>query len=670
MIRKILSAGCLVLAATGLPAQRPLTPEALWELGRVGTLGISPDGSYTLYRVARTDLKTGKNTSALYLLNNKTGASEAAGFFGDRSFIQWDKNGIYAHDKEGNIWLTKDRGAGWVSIASGYKDAETIRISPNGRYVAFSKPVTVHKVDGNKLYNDVPNATAQVYTDLNYRHWDTWYDGKVSHLFVAPLKEAAAARDLLEGTPYDCPTKPFGGTEDYVWSPDSDFLVYVTKKKSGKEYAVSTNTDIYMYNIAGGHTSNLSEGMMGYDLAPQFNSTGTRLAWLSMARDGFEADKNDIIVYDFKTAVRQNLTQHWDGTVDGGFRWDNNDARIYFNATVRGTSQLFEVAATPKRAVRQLTAGQHDITGITGQYQDNIIVTKTDMNRAAEIFNVNLKTRQITPLSHANDDAYAGIARSEVRMRMVKTTDGKEMGVWVIYPPDFDSTKKYPTLLYCQGGPQSAVSQFYSVRWNFQLMAANGYIVVAPNRRGLPGWGVEWNEAISKDWGGQAIRDYLSAIDDVSRESYVDKSRLGAVGASYGGYSVFMLAGVHNNRFKTFIAHCGLFDMRSWYGTTEEMWFANWDLGGNYWDHPDLKAYTAFNPSDYVARWNTPILIIQGGLDFRVPTEQGLQAFKAAQLKGLKSKLLYFPDENHWVLRPHNGLVWQREFFGWLKETL
>lgn len=659
-----------MLAAIGLRAQRLLTPEALWELGRVGTVGISPDGSYTLYRVTKTDLKTEKNTSALYLLNNKTGASEAAGFFGDRSFIQWDKNGIYANDKEGNIWLTKDRGASWVSIASGYKDAETIRISPNGRYVAFSKHVTVHKVDGNKVYNDVPNTTAQVYTDLNFRHWDTWYDGKVSHLFVAPLKEAAAARDLLEGMPYDCPTKPFGGTEDYVWSPDSDFLVYVTKKKSGKEYAVSTNTDIYMYNIAGGHTSNLSEGMMGYDLAPQFNSTGTRLAWLSMARDGFEADKNDIIVYDFKTAVRQNLTQHWDGTVDGGFRWDNNDARIYFNATVRGTSQLFEVTATPKRTVRQLTAGQHDITGITGQYQDNIIVTKTDMNRAAEIFNVNLKTRQITPLSHANDDAYAGIARSEVRMRMVKTTDGREMGVWVIYPPNFDSTKKYPTLLYCQGGPQSAVSQFYSVRWNFQLMAANGYIVVAPNRRGLPGWGVEWNEAISKDWGGQAIRDYLSAIDDVSRESYVDKNRLGAVGASYGGYSVFMLAGVHNNRFKTFIAHCGLFDMRSWYGTTEEMWFANWDLGGNYWDHPDLKAYTAFNPSDYVARWNTPMLIIQGGLDFRVPAEQGLQAFKAAQLKGLKSKLLYFPNENHWVLHAHNGLVWQREFFGWLKETL
>lgn len=659
-----------MLAAIGLRAQRPLTPEALWELGRVGTIGISPDGSHTLYRVTKTDLKTEKNTSALYLLNNKTGASEAAGFFGDRSFIQWDKNGIYANDKEGNIWLTKDRGASWVSIASGYKDAETIRISPNSRYVAFSKHVTVHKVDGNKVYNDVPNTTAQIYTDLNFRHWDTWYDGKVSHLFVAPLKEAAAARDLLEGMPYDCPTKPFGGTEDYVWSPDSDFLVYVTKKKSGKEYAVSTNTDIYMYNIAGGHTSNLSEGMMGYDLAPQFNSTGTRLAWLSMARDGFEADKNDIIVYDFKTAVRQNLTQHWDGTVDGGFRWDNNDARIYFNATVRGTSQLFEVAATPKRTVRQLTAGQHDITGITGQYQDNIIVTKTDMNRAAEIFNVNLKTRQITPLSHANDDAYAGIARSEVRMRMVKTTDGREMGVWVIYPPNFDSTKKYPTLLYCQGGPQSAVSQFYSVRWNFQLMAANGYIVVAPNRRGLPGWGVEWNEAISKDWGGQAIRDYLSAIDDVSRESYVDKNRLGAVGASYGGYSVFMLAGVHNNRFKTFIAHCGLFDMRSWYGTTEEMWFANWDLGGNYWDHPDLKAYTAFNPSDYVARWNTPMLIIQGGLDFRVPTEQGLQAFKAAQLKGLKSKLLYFPNENHWVLHAHNGLVWQREFFGWLKETL
>lgn len=671
MIKQILFITVLTTTIIETQAQQPLTPETLWQLGRVGVMGNSPDGSFTLYSAAYTNLQTEKTNRDYFLLDNTTGTSKAASFFDDKSFIQWDKNGIYAQDTNGNIWLTKNMGELWISVGTGFGDAETIRISPNGKYVAFSKHVTVQKVDGSTIYNDVPKSTAQVYTDLNYRHWDTWYDGKVAHLFVSPMDNAGDAKDILANTYYDCPTKPFGGTEDYIWSPDSDFLVYVCKKKFGKAYAISTNTDIYTYNIASGYTDNLSEGMMGYDVAPAFNSDGSKIAWLSMKREGYEADKNDVIVYELKTGKKQNLTQNWDETVDGGFMWSTDNHKIYFNATIQATKQLFEVPVSgSKKNVQQITTGQHDITGLYAQHKDNIIVTKTDMNRATEIYNINLKSSNIVALSHVNDKAYSNIAASDVHMRMVKTTDGKQMGVWVIYPPGFDSTKKYPTLLYCQGGPQSAVSQFYSVRWNFQLMAANGYIVVAPNRRGLPGFGVKWNEDISNDWGGQAMEDYLKAIDEVSKEPYVDKSRIGAVGASYGGYSVFMLAGIHQNRFKTFIAHCGLFDMRSWYGTTEEMWFANWDLGGNYWDKPVPKAYSQFNPSDYVANWNTPIMIIQGGLDFRVPTEQGLQAFKAAQLKGIKSKLLYFPNENHWVLHAQNGLVWQREFFNWLKETL
>lgn len=654
-------------------AQQPLTPETLWTLGRVSDLGTSPDGSATLYRVSHTDLKTESSSAKIYILNNTTGQSEAVDFLQGKSFIQWDNNGIYAKDNDGNIWITKNKGATWMTVAAGLHDAETIRISPNGKYIAFSKHVVAHLVDGKTIYKDAPKSTAQIYTDLNYRHWDTWYDGKVSHLFVAPLNDIANAVDLIANQPYDVPTKPFGGAEDYVWSPNNDGIVYVCKKKFGKEYAVSTNTDIYYYNLATKQTENLSEGMMGYDLNPQFNSNGQQLAWLSMERDGYEADKNDLIVYDFKSKIKRNLTKHWSYTIDGGYKWHSDQAKIYFNATIAAETQLFEVATTPNRAlhtVRQITCGQHDIAHIIGQYKDQVIVTKTDINRAAEIYKVNTKNGDITALTHVNDAAFRNIAKSEVRKRSVKTSDGKDMDVWVIYPPNFDSTKKYPTLLYCQGGPQSAVSQFYSVRWNFQLMAANGYIVVAPNRRGLPGYGTEWNEAISQDWGGQSMRDYLAAIDDVSKEKYVDKDKLGAVGASYGGYSVFMLAGIHENRFKSFIAHCGLFDMKSWYGTTEEMWFANWDLGGSYWENPEHKSYNEYNPSNYVQNWNTPILIIQGGLDFRVPTEQGLQAFKAAQLKGLKSKLLYFPNENHWVLNPHNGLVWQREFFGWLKETL
>ncbi|NGM90781.1 S9 family peptidase, partial [Parapusillimonas sp. SGNA-6] len=262
------------------------------------------------------------------------------------------------------------------------------------------------------------------------------------------------------------------------------------------------------------------------------------------------------------------------------------------------------------------------------------------------------------------------IKETKVEGRTTKASDGKDLFSWVIYPPDFDPAKKYPTLLYCQGGPQSATTQFYSFRWNLQLIASQGYIVIAPNRRGMPGWGVKWNEDISKDWGGQSIRDYLSSIDDLARESYVDKNRLGAIGASYGGYSVFMLAGVHEGRFKTLISHCGLFDMTSWYGTTEELFFANYDLGGPYWDKANEKSYTDFNPIKHIDKWNTPLLIFQGGKDYRVPIEQGLQAFQAAQLKGIKSRLVYLPDENHWVLSGHNAQVWHREFFGWLKETL
>lgn len=659
--------------AISLSAQQPLTPEALWQLGRVGAVATSPEGFHTLYRVAHTDLKTEKNNVSYFLLNNQTGISTPWEGLNNKSFIQWDGNGIYAKDKDGVVWLSQDKGATWISVAGGLSDAETISISPDGKHIAFSKHIEMHKVHGKTLYNDVPNATAKVYTDLNFRHWDTWYDGKVSHVFVAKIKDIANAKDILANEPFDVPSKPFGGTDDYVWSPNSDALVYVCKKKFGKDYALSTNTDIYYYHLATGQTTNLSDEMMGYDLHPQFSPNGNQLAWLSMARDGYEADKNDIIVYDFNSKTKRNLTQHWDETVDGGFKWSANGAKIFFNATVKATMQLFEVGTSTNidiPSVRVITEGQHDITSIVGQFQNKLIVTKTDMNRAAELYSVDTKTGTITTLTHVNDAAYRGIAKSEVRMRTVTTTDGKEMGVWVIYPPNFDSTKKYPTLLYCQGGPQSAVSQFYSVRWNFQLMAANGYIVVAPNRRGLPGYGVAWNEAISEDWGGQPMDDYLAAIDDVAKEKYVDETRLGAVGASYGGYSVFMLAGIHENRFKSFIAHCGLFDMRSWYGTTEEMWFANWDLGGSYWDHPNHKSYNEYDPSNHVYKWNTPILIYQGGLDFRVPTEQGLQAFKAAKMRGLKSKFIYFENENHWILNAHNGLVWQREFFKWLQETL
>jgi dipeptidyl aminopeptidase/acylaminoacyl peptidase len=370
-----------------------------------------------------------------------------------------------------------------------------------------------------------------------------------------------------------------------------------------------------------------------------------------------------------------NVTAGWDGTVEA-LVWDKSSDRIFFNAAVKGTVQLFQVGVPANLNIKmmplvaQITNGKFDVSGIVGVSHYGVVVTRTDMNHATELYLVNLSNGAMDALTHENDAAYRKIKLSRTELRMVATSDNKEMGVWVIYPPDFNPKKKYPTLLYCQGGPQSALSQFYSFRWNFQLMAANGYIVVAPNRRGMPGWGVKWNEDISKDWGGQPMQDYLSAIDAISKETYVDKDRLGCVGASYGGYSVFMLAGMHNNRFKSFIAHDGLFDLKSWYGTTEELWFANFDIGGSYWKKPLPESYTKFNPSYYVDKWNTPIMIIQGGIDYRVPIEQGLEAFQAAQLKGIKSKLLYFPNENHWILHPQNGVAWHREFYKWLSETL
>ncbi len=525
----------------------------------------------------------------------------------------------------------------------------------------------VEPVKGEDFYPELEKSEVYIYDDLNYRHWDKWEDGHYSHLFLKDLSTGEEI-DIMEGEPHDTPLQPFGGPEDYIWNNDGTKVYYVSKKVKGKEYAVSTNTDIYAYDLATGTTSNLTEENKGYDTQPAFSKDGV-LAWLQMDEPGYEADKNDIII--LRDGKQINLTENWDGTVSS-FKWGNDGKTIYFLAPVMGTKQLFVLNTSKKgsSSIKQLTEGQFDITGLVGQSGNTMVVSRTDMNHAAELYTVNLKNGNLTQLTHINDEFYNNIELSRVEKRMIPTTDGKEMLTWVIYPPNFDPNKKYPTLLYLQGGPQSPLSQFYSFRWNFQLMAANGYIVVAPNRRGMPGYGVEWNEQISGDWGGQNIQDYLSAIDAVSEEPFVDKERIGAVGASYGGYSVFYLAGMHNNRFKSFIAHDGIFNTRSMYGTTEELFFVNKDLGGAYWETPTPRAYTDFNPINFVDKWNTPIMIVQGGIDFRVPVGQGLEAFQAAQLRGIKSKLLYFPMENHWILSPQNAIVWQKEFFKWLEETL
>lgn len=628
----------LLLAPLFSIGQDKMTPELLWKLGRVTALGLSKDKQSIVYTVNTPDWEANKGNRKTYIIPVNGGTP-----------VEIKKPDSVLVDKN---------------------------LSPDGKFKLGNKEVKIKKISGSDYYPELKKSNAYIFDNLNNRHWDTWEDGNFDHVFITPTDTSMQAKDIMGDEPYDCPQKPFGGDEDYIWRPDGKAVVYVTKKKYGKDYAISTNTDLYEYDIETGKTKNLSAGRMGYDINPSYSSNGT-LAWMSMKRDGYESDKQDLVAMTGMGNTVVNLTAHRDDIHVEGFRWSDDGRNIFFWAPINGTLQLFEVdyvGATMKLpAVKQITKGDFDVTGIVGQNGNKLIVSRTDMNHAAELYSVDITDGSMSQLTHVNDDTYKSIGLCKTERKWVATTDGKKMLVWVIYPPDFNPAKKYPTLLYCQGGPQSPLTQFYSFRWNFQLMASQGYIVVAPCRRGMPGFGTKWNEEISKDHGGQAMKDYLAAIDAVSKEKYVDKNRLGCVGASYGGYSSFMLAGIHNNRFKTFIAHDGIFDMRSMYGTTEELWFVNYDWGGPYWDKKNTaaqKSYNEFNPINKVDKWNAPILIIQGGKDYRVPIEQGLQAFQAAQIRNIKSKLLYLPDENHWVLSAQNALVWQHEFYKWLEETL
>ncbi|MBK7559734.1 MAG: S9 family peptidase [Chitinophagaceae bacterium] len=630
----------LLISCTSF-AQNNMTPELLWKLGRVSGLGVSSDGRYVLYSVSTPNAAENKSSRKTF----------AVPITGGNPIPVSNADSMLTNEKK----------------------------SSDGKYMISHAEVKIKKVTGKEFYPDLQKSNVYVFDNLNYRHWDTYEDGNFDHVMLAPITNGKAGTpiDLMPGEPYDCPQKPFGGGEDYVWNPNGKEVVYCTKKKYGTAYAVSTNTDLYSYNLETGKTTNLTAGMMGYDINPSFNKKG-EMAWLSMKRDGYESDKQDIYVSNGIT--KMNLTGSRDDIHVNAYRWSEDGRDIFFTAPVNGTMQLFSVnypgLTKMLPLVKQVTKGDFDVSAIIGQSGNTLVVSRTDMNHTAEIYSVDIAGGSMTQLSHVNDETYASIGMSKTERRFVKTTDGKQMLVWMIYPPGFDPAvagKKYPALLYCQGGPQSPLTQSYSMRWNFQLMAANGYIVIAPSRRGMPGFGTKWNEDISKDHGGQAMKDYLSAVDAISKERFIDQNRIGCVGASYGGYAVFMLAGMHNNRFRSFISHDGIFDFKSMYGTTEEMWFVDWDYGGPYWDKKNIaaqKSYTQFSPSNFADKWNTPILIYQGGKDYRVPIEQGQQAFQAAQLRGIKSKFILLPDQNHWVLTAQDALVWQREFYHWLEATL
>ncbi|MDQ1086429.1 S9 family peptidase [Siphonobacter sp. SORGH_AS_1065] len=629
--------GGMLLVSLATQAQNRLTPELLWKMGRVTGLGISKDKKFVVYAVSTPQLETNKSSRKLYKVALSGGEAQEIS----------TTEGLLANPK----------------------------ISPDGKHILSTKEVKVLDIKGSDKYKDLPKSDAYVFTSLNYRHWDTWEDGSFDHIFVAPLVngKAGEAKDIMPGEPHDSPQKPFGGDEDFIWNPDGKRVVYVTKKKFGTDYAVSTNTDLYEYDLTTGTTKNLTPDNKGYDVSPEYNNKG-QLAWLQMKRDGYEADKQDIVVSNGVSTM--NLTAQRDDIHVEGFKWSEDGTALFFWAPIDGTLQIFKVTypglTKMNPLITQVTKGDFDISGIVGQVGNQLIASRTDMNHPAELVSIDLTKGTIQTLTHVNDAAMSSLETCKTERRWITTTDKKKMLVWVIYPPQFDPSKQYPTLLYCQGGPQSPLTQSYSFRWNFQLMASQGYVIVAPNRRGMPGHGTQWNEQVSKDWGGQVLKDYLSAIDEVSKESFVDKNRRACVGASFGGYSAFALAGMHNKRFKSFIAHDGIYDFRSMYGTTDELFFENWEKGGPYWDKKNAVAQRSFSqsPSNFVDKWDTPIFIIQGGKDYRVPIEQGLQAFQAAQLRGIKSKLLYLPDENHWVLSPQNAIVWQREFYQWLEETL
>ena len=661
-------------------AQAPttvLTPEKLWQLGRLGEMQVSPDGKTVAYTVTHYNLAENKGNADIWTVPVAGGAArQLTTTPGSENTLNWRADGklsfISGESGTDQLYVINADGTGKTRL-SDFPDQGlgNLKYAPKGNFILYTQEVKSSPTTLD-MFPDLPKADAKIIDDLNYRHWNVWDDHLASHVFFQPIgpdgKPLGYGKDVMAGEKFDSPLMPDGGSEQLSFSPDGYKIAYTSRKLTGKAEAESTNSDVYLYDVRDGKTVNLSEGLGGYDTEPVFSPDGSKVLWLSMATAGFESDRNSIRVYDFATKKHQDLTLGSELSA-GNVRWSADGKTIYFMAVVAGTEQLYELSAKGGK-IRQITSGPQNYNSFELAGSNTAIANRTTLSAFADLVRLDLKTGKETPLTTINQSELSGIKFGKVEDRRVTTTDGKQMQVYVIYPPDFDASKKYPTLLYCQGGPQSPITQSQSYRWNFQLMAANGYIVVAPNRRGLPGFGREWNDAISGDWGGQPIRDYLSAIDKISEEPYVDKDRRGCVGASYGGYSVYYLAGNHQGRFKTFIAHCGLYNLTSWYPTTEEMFFAKHDIGGAPWELPLHKSYTDFNPQQFAKNWDTPLLVIHGGRDFRVPEDQGMEAFGTAQLKGIPSRFLYFPNEGHWILKPQNAVLWQRVFFDWLGRTL
>lgn len=682
-----------------------MTPEALWAMGRIGTAQASPDEKHIIYQVGYYSVKQNKGHQVIYIMdsdgkNNKMLTTSAK----SETDAVWIKGGQkIAFLCDGQIWEMNPDGSGRKQLTNDKTGIDGFKFSPDEKYVILIKQIPYHGIIKEKP-EDLPLTTGRVITDMNYRHWDEYVES-IPHPYLAEVTSNGIGEgtDIMKGEPYECPVKPFGGAEQLAWSTDSKTIAYTSRKKTGINYAISTDTDIYLYNIESKQTVNIckpanykepeinmtksmkdqavnSEENLknnpGYDVNPKFSPNGQYVAWLSMARNGYESDRNRLCVYNLKTREKTYTTESFDSNVDD-FCWSADSKTLYFLGIWHGCENIYQTNL--KGNVMQLTDGWNDY-GSVQMLNDGkkLLAERHSMSQASELYIVTPgkkeKTAKVEQITFENKHLYDQMTFGKIQQRWTKTTDGKDMMYWIILPAHFDETKKYPTLLFCEGGPQSPVSQFWSYRWNMQIMAANGYVVIAPNRRGLPGFGSEWNEEISGDWTGQCMNDYLSAIDDACKNlPFVDKDRLGAVGASFGGFSVYYLAGHHNKRFKCFIAHDGAFNLESMYTDTEEAWFSNWEYDDAFWNKDmteNAKRTYANSPHKFVDKWDTPILCIHGEKDYRINANQGMGAFNAARMRGIPAELLLFPDENHWVLKPQNGVLWQRTFFNWLDRWL
>lgn len=656
--------------------------DALEALGRVSEPRVSPDGKRVLFGVSYESVPQNKSNRDLYVMNiDGTGVTRITKTAQSENSAVWIDNGTriaFVYAEKGSspqLWVMNADGTERHAATNIEGGIEGFLFSPDQSKVVLIRTVKYNRT-ASDIYPDLPKATGRVIDDLMYKHWDTWVT-EIPHPFIGSFdgQTVTDLKDIMEGEPYEAPMRPFGGVESFAWSPDSKILVYTSRKKTGMEYALSTNSDLYAYNLTTGTTTNLTEGMMGYDTNPAFSPDGRYMAWLSMERDGYEADKNRLFIRDNATGQKTDLTSDWDYTIEE-FVWNPNGKNIWFIAYHQGVAPIFNMEVATHK-VTTVAEGLYDYTTLAPVDNKTIVTMRHSMLRPNEIYRIGPKTKkgvkEDVALTDINGDIFAQLTMPTIEAKKVPTTDGKEMLTWVIYPPKFDASKKYPAILYCQGGPQSAVSQFWSYRWNFALMASNGYIMIAPNRRGVPGFGTEWEEQISKDYPGQNMRDYLSAVDYMkANEPAIDPARIGATGASYGGFSVYWLAGNHDKRFAALLAHAGIFNTEAQYLETEEMWFANWDMGGAFWDKDNAVAQRTFatSPHRFVDRWDTPIMISHGEKDYRILASQGMAAFNAAKMRGIPAEMVIFPDENHWILKPQNAVMWQRLFFRWFDRWL